>query len=191
MSLGNEQLGAHQVYTITVSWVDRSTMTYHITAFYSRILTILEVVQKNVQTLTLNAIVLNDNTSTPNDLARVSLLVDLAQTGPGTKHLRVTDFDQVDLVFCAESFDELDVFGFRASFNEDAKVSLTFVQCLGTFAKTTGEAIVYEGVLQDLLKCFLDGHFAAPWGVGSDLDGGLLFDFDFLSGVRHLFVILV
>ena len=50
-----------------------------------------------------------------------------------------------------ESLNELDVFGFRAGLDEDAKVGLAFVECLGTLTKTTSKTVVYERVLQNLL----------------------------------------
>ncbi len=104
-----------------------------------------------METLALNTIVLDNNTAAPNDLARVTLTVDLAQAGPGSQHLGVTDFDEVDLVLRAESLDELDVLGLSAGLDEDAKVRLALVQGFGALPKTTSEAVVDQSVLQDLL----------------------------------------
>ena len=95
--------------------------------------------------------VLDDDARAADDLARVTLTVDLAQTGPGAKNLRVSDLDQVDLVLGAKSLNELDVLGLSAGLDEDAKVSLTLVESLGTLAETTSETVVNECVLQNLL----------------------------------------
>ena len=114
-------------------------------------LTVLEVVQENVQALTVSTVVLDDDTRAANDLAGVTLLVDLAETSPGTEDLGVTDLDEVNLVLSTEGLDELDVLGLSAGLDEDAKVSLTLVESLGTLAETTSETVVNECVLQNLL----------------------------------------
>ena len=114
-------------------------------------LTVLEVVQENVQALAVSTVVLDDDTRAANDLAGVTLLVDLAETSPGTEDLGVTDLDEVNLVLSTEGLDELDVLGLSAGLDEDAKVSLTLVESLGTLAETTSETVVNECVLQNLL----------------------------------------
>ena len=121
-----------------------STQTHHST--------VLEVIQEDVQALALDTIVLDDDTGTPDDLARVALLVDLAQTSPLAKNLSVPNLYQVDFVLGTEGLDEFDVLGFGASLNEYAKVSLALVQGLGTLAQATREPIVYESVLKNLLQ---------------------------------------
>ena len=105
-----------------------------------------------MQTLRVATIVLDDDAGAANDLARVALLVDLAETSPLAKNLRVTDLDEVDLVLGAESFDELDVLGLSARLDKNAKVRLALVKCLRALAQTTGKTIVNERVLQDLLQ---------------------------------------
>ena len=104
-----------------------------------------------METLGLNAVVLNDDARAADDLAGVALTVDLAETGPGTENLGVTDLDEVDLVLGTEGLNELDVLGLSAGLDEDAKVSLTLVESLGTLAETTSETVVNECVLQNLL----------------------------------------
>ena len=104
-----------------------------------------------METLRLDAVVLDDNARAADDLARVTLAVDLAQASPGTENLCVTDLDQVDFVLRAQGLDELDVLGLSAGLDEDAKVSLTLVESLGTLAETTSETVVNECVLQNLL----------------------------------------
>ena len=105
-----------------------------------------------MKTLRLDAVVLDDDARAADDLARVTLTVDLAQTGPGAKNLRISDLDQVDLVLGAKSLNELDVLGLRARLDEHAQVRLALVQGLRALTETTGETVVNEGVLQDLLR---------------------------------------
>ena len=115
------------------------------------ILPVLEVIKQNVETLAVNTVVLDDNARASNDLAGVTLPVDLAETSPGTEDLGVTDLDEVDLVLGTEGLNELDVLSLRASLDEDAKVGLTLIEGLGALTETTSETVVDEGVLQDLL----------------------------------------
>ena len=96
--------------------------------------------------------VLHDDARAADDLARVTLAVDLAQASPGAENLCVTDLDQVDFVLRAQGLDELDVLGLRARLDEDAQVSLTLVERLGTLTETAGKTVVNERVLQDLLQ---------------------------------------
>ena len=115
-------------------------------------LTVLEVVEEDVETLRLDTVVLDDHARASNDLAGVALTVDLAKTRPGTEDLGVANLDEVDLVLCAECLDELDVLGLRASLDEDAQMGLALVEGLGALTETTGETVVDEGILQDLLR---------------------------------------
>lgn len=168
-------------------------------------LAVLEVVEEDVEALGLDAVVLDDDARAADDLARVALAVDLAETGPGAEQLRVGDLDEVDLVLRAERLDELDVLRLRARLDEDAQVGLALVKRLGALAETTSETVVNEGVLQDLLysgvsrqesrlaavrcictdlKRLLDGEL--PLGCLDrclDLDGRV--DLDFIRSVRH------
>ena len=105
-----------------------------------------------MQALGLNTVVLDDDARAADDLARVALTVDLAETSPGAKDLRVTDLDQVDLVLRTESFDQLDVLGFRVRLDENTQVRLALVERLGALAQAAREAVVHERVLQDLLQ---------------------------------------
>ena len=104
-----------------------------------------------MQALAVSTVVLDDDTRAANDLAGVTLLVDLAETSPGTEDLGVTDLDQVDLVLGTEGFDEAEVLCLGTGLDEDAKVSLTFVKRLGALAEPTSQAIVDERSLQNLL----------------------------------------
>jgi hypothetical protein len=53
-------------------------------------------------------------------------------------------------VLGAEGFNELDVLLLTACLDQDAKVGLSSVKCLGTLSQTTSEAVVNEGLLEDL-----------------------------------------
>ena len=114
-------------------------------------LTVFEVVDEDVKTLALGTIVLDDDTRAANNLTGVTLLVDLAETSPLTKNLRVTNLNQVDLVFGTESLNQFDVLGLVTGLDEDTQMSLALVESLGGFTETTGETIVNESSLQDLL----------------------------------------
>ena len=114
-------------------------------------LTVLEVVQENVQALAVSTVVLDDDTRAANDLAGVTLLVDLAETSPGTEDLGVTDLDEVNLVLSTEGLDELDVLGLSARLDEYAKMRLALVERLGALAQTARKTVVNERRLQNLL----------------------------------------
>ena len=105
-----------------------------------------------MKTLGFDTVVLDNDARATDDLAGVTLTVDLTQTSPGTKDLRVTDLDQVDLVLRTESFDQLDVLGLRARLNENAQMRLTLVERLRALAETASKTVMDEGVLQDLLR---------------------------------------
>ena len=115
------------------------------------LLPILEVIEKNVQPLTLNSIFLDDNARATDDLAGVTLTVNLAETGPGAKNLRVSNLDEVDFVLGAESLNKLEVLSLCAAFDEDAKMGLALVKGLGALTKSTSKTVVNESVLQNLL----------------------------------------
>ena len=158
-----------------------------------------------METLRLDAVVFDDDARAADDLAGVALTVDLAETSPGSKHLRVSDLDQVDLVLRAEGLNELDVLSLRAGLDEDAQVRLALVQGLGALAEATSQTVVNEGVLQDLLqkkkqnwssnytrnmvritylKRILNRELAlGSLGRNLDLSGGV--DLDLIRSVRH------
>jgi hypothetical protein len=117
-------------------------------------LAVFEVVDEDMETFALGTIVLNHDARAADDLAGVTLLVDLAKTSPLAKNLRVTDLNQVDLVFGTEGLNQLDVLGLGTGLDEDTQVSLAFIKGLGSFAQTTSQTIVDESSLQDLLQCY-------------------------------------
>jgi len=113
---------------------------------------VLEVIQEDVESLALDSVLLDNNAATANNLSRVALTVDLAETSPGAQDFRIPNFDQVDLVLGAESLDKFDVFCLSASLDENAQVGLALVQGLGALAETASKTVVNESVLQHLLE---------------------------------------
>jgi len=152
---------------------------------YGRCLAVLEVVQENVETFALNTVLLHDNAAAANNLPGVTLTINLAETSPGSEDLGVSDLDEVDFVFSAERFDELDVFGFCAGLDKDAQMCLALVKSLGALSQTASETIMNKSVLQDLLKGFLHRQFAL-WCFGGNLDLSGDLDRNVISSVRHL-----
>ena len=126
----------------------------HVRKIGEKILTlaVLEVVKEDVESLGLDTVLLNDDTAASDHLSGVALTIDFAKTGPGSEDLSISDLDQVDFVLGAESLNELDVLGLRASLDEDAQMGLALVEGLGALTETTGETVVDEGILQDLLR---------------------------------------
>ena len=116
-------------------------------------LTVFEVVDEDVETLALSTIVLDDDARAADDFTRVTLLVDLAKTSPLTENLRITDLDQVDLVFGTEGLNQLDVLGLSTGLDEDTQVGLALIESLGGLTETSSETVMNESGLQDLLKC--------------------------------------
>ena len=114
-------------------------------------LAVLEVVEEDVEALALDTVVLDDNAGAADDLAGVALTVNLAETGPGAKDLRVSNLDKVNLVLGAKSLNELQVLRFSDGLDEDAQVRLALVEGLRTFTETARETVVDESVLQNLL----------------------------------------
>ena len=138
-----------------------------------------------METLRLDAVLLDDDAAAADDFAGVALTVKLAETGPGTEDLSISNLDEVDLVLGAESLNELDVLGLSAGLDENAKVSLALVEGLGALAETASETVVDESVLQNLLESILNGELALG-SLGGDLD--LSVNLNVISSVGHLFL---
>ena len=151
----------------------------------ARHLAALEVLEEDVETLGLLTVVLDDDAGAADDLTGVALTVDLAETGPGAEGLGVRDLEQVDLVLVAESLDELEVLGLVAGLDEDAKVGLATVEGLGALTQTTGETVVDQGLLENLLESILNRHGALGGGGGLGLLD-LLNVLGNLLNVRHV-----
>jgi hypothetical protein len=90
-------------------------------------LTGLEVLEEDVHGLGLLTEVLDDNAGAADDLAGVTLAIDLAETGPLAELLGVRDLDQVDVVLSAESLNELDVLLLSAGLDEDGHMGLASI----------------------------------------------------------------
>ena len=105
-------------------------------------LAVLEVVKQNIETFALNTILLYYDAGASNYLTRVTLPVDLAQSGPSTENLCIPDLDHINFVLGTEGLDELNVLRLRAGLNEDAQVGLALVQSFGALAETTSKTVV-------------------------------------------------
>jgi hypothetical protein len=160
----------------------------------------LEIIQQHMHPLCLDPEFLNDHARAPNNLPRISLPVDLAESRPGAEHLGVADLDEVDLVLGTEGFDEFGVLRFGARLDEDAEMRFALVEGFGTLAQPAGEPVMHEGVLQDFLyvrsacdlrsvggrthlESFGNRQFSfGCFGDNLNLRG---VDFDLVSSVRH------
>ena len=129
-------------------------------------LTALKVIQENVETLALDTVLLDNDASAANDLSGVALTVELAETSPCPEDLGISDLDQVDFVLSAESLDKLEVFGLSAGLYENAEMGLALVESLGAFAEATGETVVNESVLQNLLLALYGFRSLLPHFIG-------------------------
>ena len=83
------------------------------------------MISDDIQSWSLFAEALKDDTSTSANLAWFAFLVNLAQAGPLSEFLGAVDADQWDLVLAAEGGDELLVLRLIARLSQDAENSLT------------------------------------------------------------------
>jgi hypothetical protein len=109
-------------------------------------LTVLEVVQKNVQSLALNTVFFDHDATASHDLSRVTLTIDLAQTSPSAKDFGVTNFNEVDLVLSTERLDEFDVLRLCAGLDKHAQMGLTFIKRLCALTETSSETVMNKSV---------------------------------------------
>lgn len=119
-------------------------------------LTALEVIVKDMNALTVEAVIFNDDAGASHHFSGIPLLVDLAETNPDCKLLGVRNFDKVYLMFSAESLNEFNVFGFRAGLDKDTKMGRTSVQGFCAFTQTSNKAIMGERNFQNLLVLDMD-----------------------------------
>ena len=89
------------------------------------LLTSLEVLQENVHGLRLLTEILDDDAGAADNLAGVTLAVNLAEAGPLAELLGIRNLDQVDVVLSAQSLDQLDVLLLSAGLDKDSHVGLT------------------------------------------------------------------
>jgi len=146
----------------------------------------LEVVEQDGTLLGLLTPVLDNDARAVDDLARIALTVEDAETGPLAELLAIGDLDQGDLVLGAQGDDQLLVGLLLAGLVQDTHVSLAAVEGLGSLTETAGKTIVHESQLQDTLEGVENGHLALGSGIGGNLDlvghgGGVV-----LFYVRHL-----
>jgi len=130
----------------------------------------LEVVEEDGALLGLLTPVLNDDARAVDDLAGVTLTVELAKTNPLAEELSIRNLDEGDLVLGAESNDELLVGLLLAALVEDAHVSLAAVESLGSLTETTGKTVVDQGDAENTLECVQDGHLTASTGISGNFD---------------------
>jgi hypothetical protein len=134
------------------------------------------VLEEEVKGLGLLTVVGDTDTRAGNDLAGVTLGIDLAETSPLTELGVVRDSHHVDAVLGAESLDELLVGRLRAVIGKDAEVHTALVEHAGTLAEAASDAIVAHGLLEDLLEG-RDGVKGLLFFDDLLLDGG-----DFFNG---------
>jgi hypothetical protein len=164
-----------------------------------------EVIKENMHPLTLNTVILDDDARAPYDLPWVALAIDFAEPSPSPENLCISDLDQVNLVFGAQSLDELDVLRLSAGLDKDTKVRLALIKGLCRLTKPTSKAVVDQRVLQNLLKrrqgqnvlfkrgqtkiylkSFLDGELSlGGFRRYFDLRNNGAVDFNTISSVRH------
>jgi len=140
-----------------------------------RLLLGLEVVEEDGALLRLLTPVLDDDARAVDDLAGVTLTVNLAETGPLAELLAIRDLDERDLVLAAKGNDELLVGLLLACLVENAHVSLATVKSLGGLTETTGKSVVDQRDLENTLEGVKDGH-------GAGLGGLIGANFDLLGG---------
>jgi hypothetical protein len=87
-------------------------------------LTVLEVINKDMKALAFDAVIFDDDAAAAHNFSGIPVAVNLAETSPGSKLFGVRNFDNVDLMFGAESLNEFNVLGFRASLDEDTQMGL-------------------------------------------------------------------
>lgn len=109
------------------------------------------MLKENSQSFGLFSVILDNNARAANNLAGVTLIVDLAKTSPLAQLLGLGDLDEVDVVLKAQGLNELHVGGLRAVGSQSAQVSLSPVQGLSALMETTSKTIVNQSFLQDLL----------------------------------------
>lgn len=158
----------------------------------------IKVLEEDVALLGLLAPVTDDTARAVDDLAGVALTVKDAcgckcrrlvagaltcacvwerrtEASPLSELLSVGDLDEGDLVLGAESLDKLLVGVLVAVLVQDAHMGLATVESLRSFAESTGQPIVNEGVAENSLESILHGHLALGGRVRRYLNflGGL------------------
>ena len=126
------------------------SVSYHLLA--------LDVLKNHTESGAIFTEVSDDSAGALDDLASVTLSVDLAETAPLAKSLTLSDLDQRDVALSAEGLNETDVGLLIAILSEEANLGNTAVQSLDSKAETTLKSLVVEGVLQHLRDGGHDVH---------------------------------
>jgi hypothetical protein len=118
----------------------------------------------------------DDSDAAGDNLAGVTITVELGKTNPLTELLGVGDLDQGDLLLrlLAKSLNELDVRLLINGLRENAKESLSGRESLGSLTETTGKTVVDKSTLKSTLEGVLNGDFSGRGDFG---------DFDLLDNV--------
>merc|ERR1711994_555967 len=101
------------------------------------------------------------------DLPGLALLVDLAEPSPLAQLHVGVHLDQGDSMLLTEGSDQLLVHGLVAVLGEDAEQGLPLVQSLGSLPQTSGETVGNQSLLEHLLDCLIDAHWAGGLNGGS------------------------
>eukprot|EP01084_Bolivina_argentea_P062766 114750_1 len=110
---------------------------------------------------------LDDHARTSDHLARLALCVDLAQAGPLAELLAVLHFNERNRILRAQCSDQLGVRRLIAAFSQNAQSRLLSVQRLHGLLQATGQAVVVERRLDDLLEGLLEVHWLNLNNLGS------------------------
>jgi hypothetical protein len=163
----------------------------------TRLLLGLEVVEEDAALLGLLTPVLDDDARAVDDLAGVTLTVDLAcdislatflprkshlpprngsekrtETSPLAELLAIGDLDERDLVLGAQGDDELLVGLLLAGLVEHAHVRLAAVERLGRLAQAARQSVVDQRQLEHALERLEHRHLALTRGIGGNFDLG-------------------
>merc|ERR1719192_44667 len=147
--------------TLPVTWQDHGEV----------LLVGLEVILQDIIGSALASPVTDHSCRALDDLPGLALLVDLAKPSPLAQLHVGVHLDQGDSVLLAEGGDQLLIHGLVAILGEDAKQGLPLVQSLGSLPQPSGETVGNQSLLEHLLDCLIDAHWA------SGLNGG---------GARHI-----
>ena len=112
----------------------------------------------------------NNNGGCTDNLSWVSVLVDLAKTGPFTELLLVGNEDKWNTLLLGESLDELLVCWLIAALGEEDHLTVSGLESLGDLMETSDEGSVSASALQH----FLDRGGGSEFFGSSDLSGHYL-----------------
>jgi hypothetical protein len=114
-------------------------------------LTSLEVLVKDMTSLGILAVLLNNNARATHNLPGVAIPVNLTEARPFTQDLRISHLDEGNSVRGAKRFNEFDILRLRAGLNKHTNVGLTPVQGFCALTQATSKTVMFERLLQNLL----------------------------------------